>query len=97
MTRKAINYQKTVIYKIVSRNPELAGWSHSDYTTDFVKRKNYIKTSCKNGKQDALFDFINANGGWSEFEMLMVSEFPTTNRELIKTHIYELSHPAVHI
>ena len=97
MTRKAINYQKAVIYKIISRNPELAGWSHSDYTTDFVKRKNYIKTSCKNGKDDTLFNFINQNGGWDAFEMLMICEFPTTNKELVKTHIFSLANPATKI
>jgi hypothetical protein len=97
MPRKAIDYSKTIVYKIVSRNPELAGWSHSDYTTDFTKRKNYIKTSCKNGKDDTLFNFINQNGGFSEFEMLMISTFPTSNRELIKTHIFSLANPAIHI
>ena len=96
MPKIPVNYQKTVIYKIVSRDPELSDWKHLDHTTDFVKRKNYIKTACKNGKDDILFNFINANGGFSEFEMLMISEFPTTNSELVKTHIFGLAHP-VHL
>lgn len=95
MPRLPINYQKTIIYKIVSKNPELSDWKHLDHTSDFTKRKNYIKTSCNKGKQDTLFDFINANGGFSEFEMLMISTFPSTNRELIKTHIYGLNHPVI--
>jgi len=90
MPKLPINYQKTTIYRIVSKNPELADWKHIDFTTDFVKRKNYIKTACKKRKNEQLFNFINANGGWSEFEMLMLSEFPTTNKELVKTHIFSL-------
>jgi len=31
------HYQKTTIYRIVSKNPELADWKHIDFTTDFVK------------------------------------------------------------
>jgi len=97
MPKIPVNYQKTVIYKIVSRNPELSDWSHTDHTTDFVKRKNYIKTSCKNGKDNSLFNFINENGGFSEFEILFISEFPTTKSELVKTHIYGLVHPSISI
>jgi len=97
MPKNPVNYSKTVIYKIVSRNPELLDWKHLDHTTDFVKRKNYIKSSCKNGKDNTLFNFINANGGFSEFEMLMVLEFPTTNSELVKTHIFGLVNPNITI
>jgi hypothetical protein len=93
MTRKPIDYSKTTIYKIVSRNPELSGWKHIDFTTDFIKRKNYIKTSCANGKDAHLFNFINANGGFAAFDMLMLAEFPTTNKELVKTHIFGMMNP----
>ena len=94
MPKLPINYQKTTIYKIVSKNPEL-NFSHCDYTTDFVKRKNYIKTCCSKGKDEQLFNFINANGGFSAFDMLMICEFPTTNKELVKTHIYSLVNPSI--
>jgi hypothetical protein len=95
MPKLPVNYQKTIIYKIVSRRPELSDWKHLDHTTDLVKRKNYIKTSVKNGKDNILFNFINDNGGWDAFDILMLGAFPTTNSELIKTHIYGLVHPAI--
>ena len=94
MPKLPIDYKRTTIYKIVSKNPEL-NFSHCDYTTDFVKRKNYIKTCCSKGKDEQLFNFINANGGFSAFEMLMICEFPTTNKELVKTHIYSLVNPSI--
>jgi hypothetical protein len=97
MTKKPINYQKTSIFKIVSLNPALSDWHYIDYTTDFAKRKCYYKRCAIEGKNEPLFNFINENGGWNNFQMLMLQEFPTTNKELVKTHIFQLNNPAISI
>jgi hypothetical protein len=93
MPRSPVNHTKTVIYKIVSLNPELSGWSHLDSTTEFTKRKCQHKRECATNKNSVLCNFINANGGWAAFQMLYVADFPATNRELVRTHIHSLMNP----
>ena len=90
MPRQPINYKKAVIYHIVSKNPDLNDWKHIDFTTDFCKRKHYIKTCCYKGKDEPLFNFINANGGWDNFKMLAVKEFPSSSAELVKTEMFHM-------
>ena len=47
MTRKAINYSKCVIYKIVCNDLNVTDL-HIDSTTDFTKRKSQHKLNSKN-------------------------------------------------
>ena len=47
MPRKEINYQKTIIYKIVSKDLNFTD-VYVGHTTNFTKRKENHKSDCKN-------------------------------------------------
>jgi hypothetical protein len=81
MPRKAMDYSKTIIYKIQHEdNEELVYVGH---TTNFIKRKNQHKTACsnENGKSFnyKLYTMIRVNGGWDCFKMVMIEEYPCAN------------------
>ena len=81
MPRTAMDYSKTIIYKIQHEdNEELVYVGH---TTDFTKRKCAHKNVCNNEKARAfnlkLYTMIRANGGWDCFKMVMIEEFPCAN------------------
>jgi uncharacterized hydantoinase/oxoprolinase family protein len=81
MPRKAIDYSKTIIYKIQHQdNEELVYVGH---TTDFIKRKCAHKSNCNNAKSNRhnlkLYTMIRANGGWQCFKMVMIEEYPCAN------------------
>tara|TARA_R110002167_G_scaffold323624_1_gene529589 strand:- start:4193 stop:4711 length:519 start_codon:yes stop_codon:yes gene_type:complete len=81
MPRKAMDYSKTIIYKIQHEdNEDLVYVGH---TTDFVKRKYTHKSDCNNEKGKKfnlkLYTMIRENGGWECFKMVMVEEYPCVN------------------
>ena len=81
MPRTAMDYSKTIIYKIQHEdNEELVYVGH---TTSFIKRKNKHKSVCNNEKDKAfnfkLYTMIRENGGWNCFKMVMVEEYPCAN------------------
>jgi len=74
MPLKAIDFSKTIIYKI---------WKDDDFyvgsTTDFASRKKKHKHSCNN-KEGRFYNFkiyqtIREKGGWSEWEMTPLEEY----------------------
>ena len=82
MPKSQINYSKSVIYKIEhSDNAELL---YVGSTTDFTKRKYQHKTSCNNSISKEynykLYKMIREHGGWSEFKMMIIKEFPCDNK-----------------
>ena len=81
MPRKAMDYSKTIIYKIQHEdNEELIYVGH---TTDFTKRKYTHKSDCNNEKGKKfnfkLYTMIRENGGWQCFKMVMIEEYPCVN------------------
>jgi len=74
MPRQEIDYFKTVIYKIVCIDLEI-GDCYVGSTTDFRKRKNQHKTHCGT-KNLKLYQFINSNGGWDNWDMIEIEKFP---------------------
>ena len=73
-----INYDKTLIYKIVSLDLELS-YAYVGHTTDFVKRRARHKSDSKT-KEIKLYQMIRANGGWNNWQMILVEEFPCGGR-----------------
>ena len=78
MTRKAINYSKCVIYKIVCNDLNVTDL-YVGSTTDFTKRKSQHKSNSKNS--DSLFNIkvynmIRDNGGWDNWVMLEIEKYP---------------------
>lgn len=78
MTKKIIDYSKTVIYKIVSNDLNIKE-VYVGSTTNFTKRKCQHKSSCNNINDKKynykLYQFIRANGGWNSFSMIEIEKY----------------------
>ena len=79
MPKSAIDYSKTIIYKIVCKDLNIKG-CYVGQTTNFIKRKTQHKHSCnKEGNRqydDYVYRFIRDNGGWNNWDMIQVEKYP---------------------
>jgi hypothetical protein len=82
MPRLPIDYQKTVIYKIVCNDLSVT-FSYVGMTTDFTNRKRGHKNTCNNitlNKSNLkVYQTIRANGGWDNWNMLTIEMYPCNN------------------
>jgi len=78
-----IDYSKTVIYKIFCKDLNITD-IYIGSTTDFNKRKNQHKNDCNNENYRKynikLYQFIRNNGGWDNFEMIIVEEYSCNSK-----------------
>ena len=78
-----VNYSQSIIYKIVSNNPEIKEL-YIGSTTNFSRRKCQHKTSCNNIKSKEynfnVYQFIRANGGWVNFDMVQIEQYNATDK-----------------
>ena len=76
---KTINYQNTIIYKIVCNDLNIKD-IYVGHTTDFIRRKSQHKHSCNTvidkGYNFKLYKFIRDNGGWDNFDMIEIEKYP---------------------
>ena len=70
MPRKAINYDNTVIYKIVCPNFVFVG-----HTTEYVQRKHAHKRESLKS-ETKLYQMIRDSGGWDGACMIPIKKFP---------------------
>jgi hypothetical protein len=85
MPKKEMDYSKCVIYKIQHKdNNDLLYVGH---TTNFTKRKYQHKCNIStNDKYNIkLYQMIRENGGWDDFNMIVVKEFPCENKQQATT------------
>jgi hypothetical protein len=79
MPRKAIDYSKLVIYKIVCNDLNIKD-IYVGSTTDFISRKSHHKNSIENQNNiEYLYkkcQTIRDNGGWENWSMLEIEKFP---------------------
>lgn len=78
MPRKTINFQNTIIYKIVCKDLQVTQ-CYVGHTTNFINRKNHHKSACSgvsNNKNCKLYIIINENGGWENWDMIEIEKFP---------------------
>ena len=82
MPRKAIDYSKTVIYKIEHIDDETL--LYIGHTTNWDKRKCEHKHRCNSEKSDKhnlkLYQMIRENGGWEMFKMIEVEKYPCNDK-----------------
>jgi hypothetical protein len=93
MPKQAMNYQNTVIYKIVCNDLNIKD-CYVGHTTNFTKRKCAHKKCCKNANISNMkvYSFITANGGWDNWNMLEIEKHPCNDiNEALKRerHFYE--------
>ena len=83
MPRTKIDYSKSVIYKIVCRNPEIKGY-YVGSTTNLTNRRNQHKITCNNeGKKGDCYkyEFIRENGGWDNWDVVKIEDYECDNKE----------------
>lgn len=92
MPKKVIDYSKSVIYKIVSKDLDVTDL-YVGSTTELVKRKCKHKCSCNNDKDAqynlSVYKFIRENGGWDNWDIILIEIYPCTNKfELLSRERY---------
>ena len=81
MPKKAFDYGKTEIYKIIHVDPDI-DLCYVGHTTNFVQREKNHKYVCehKNGHGSncncQVYNVIRSNGGWDNFKMVFVEKWP---------------------
>jgi hypothetical protein len=78
MPRKPIDYSKTIIYKIVSKDL-LVTQCYVGHTTNFINRKRDHKYTCniktRTGYNLYVYTFIRENGGWKNYDMIEIEKY----------------------
>jgi len=83
MPKTILNYEKTIMYKIVCDDLTIKD-CYVGHTTNMTKRKYKHKTACNNEKNKAhnrkIYKIIRQNGGWSNWSMLLIETFPCKDK-----------------
>lgn len=88
MPKQPINYQKSIIYKIVCKDLNIND-CYIGSTTNFIKRRCQHKSSCKNKNDNAynrkVYKFIRENGDWQNWDMIPIEDYKCDNKlQLLK-------------
>ena len=79
MPRIPINYQNTIIYKIVCNDLNIKDL-YVGYTTDFKRRKSEHKLNCNNINSEKynmkIYKTIRENGNWDNWSMIEIEKYP---------------------
>lgn len=82
MPKTPTDYSKAIIYSIICKTDDTLLYIGS--TTSFRHRKCQHKHHCINEKNKShnfpVYVMIRANGGWDNFEMKPIKEFPCNNK-----------------
>ena len=83
-----IDYSKTIIYKIVCNDLNIKD-VYIGHTTDFIRRKQTHRKNCSQESSykynTKLYSFIRDNGGFNNFQMLMIETFECKNGNEART------------
>jgi hypothetical protein len=82
MPRTKINYNNTLIYKLVCNDLNVTD-TYVGHTTNFNERKGRHKSVCNNdnspGYNYKVYQTIRSNGGWDNWKIVMIEYFPCNN------------------
>jgi len=92
MTKNKIQYSKNLNYKIVCKNQKITDL-YVGRTTDFTNRKYLHKCDCNRIKTQhlPLYKCINENGGWNNWDMILIEQFPCNNGTEARQREHQLS------
>ncbi len=85
-----VNYANSVVYKIMSLDPEIDD-VYVESTTDYKNIKINHKSNCNNQysryHNRYVYEFIRKHRGWSNWRILIVKRYPdiTSKKELLKS------------
>jgi len=78
-----MDYSKTIMYKIVCNDLNVKE-CYVGHTINMTKRKCSHKSRCNNMKDKSynrkIYQIIRENGGWDNWNMLLVEEFPCKDK-----------------
>lgn len=84
MPRKAIDYNKTIIYKLVRNDDFDNADVYVGSTTEFCRRKSAHKGHCHNENHKEynykVYQIIRENGGWENWKMLEIEKYPCNDK-----------------
>ena len=80
MVKNYMAYQNTFIYKIICKDDKITN-TYVGLTIDFKKRQRAHELKCHNLKSGKLYDFIRLNGGWYNWDMIIVEKCFCQNRK----------------
>ena len=76
MPKKTINYNNTIIYKIVCNDINIKEL-YVGSTTDFRRRKSQHKTACNYIiNKLKVYEMIRQNEGWNNWQMVEIEKYP---------------------
>ena len=82
MSNLLADYKKTIIYKIYCKNENVLD-IYIGHTTSFYQRYRAHKSNCNNenskGYNYKIYKIIRENGGWDNWEMKNIEEYPCEN------------------
>lgn len=82
MPRTPINYENTIIYKLICRDVEITE-IYVGHTTNFVKRKQQHKCNCIHTHTSTssyyVYEFIREHGGWDNWDMIEICKVSCTD------------------
>ena len=83
MPKQPIDYSKTIMYRIVCKNPEIKD-CYIGSTTDFKSRKQQHKIKCNNANDVKynlkIYTFIRNNEGFENFDMLEIEKYKAIDK-----------------
>jgi len=83
MPKTPMDYNKTIIYKIVCNDLNVND-CYVGHTINMTKRKCSHKSACNNEKDRhhnlKIYKIIRENGGWDNWNMVLVEEFPCKDK-----------------
>jgi len=81
------DYANCCMYKIISKDINITDL-YVGHTTNFRERELHHLMNCRNPSkkcQTKLYNFIRANGGWDNFEMIKIEDFPCSSKRDAET------------
>ena len=78
MPRLPIDHSKTVMYKLMCKNPQITP-IYIGKTTNFPLRKSQHKRASKTDER-YVYSFIRDNGGFNNWDMVLIEEYPCKNK-----------------
>ena len=85
---KASDYNNGLTYKFVCNDVDVPN-VYVGSTVHFIKRKSNHKSYCNNGNRTGynsyVYRFIRANGGWDNWIMLKICDFPCNSKFELET------------
>lgn len=83
------DYNKTTMYEIACNDKNI-NYKYFGHTTRLYCRRSQHKSNTKNRKDLLLYNIINNNGGWDNWTMTEIENYPCENSEQARIREKEL-------